>query len=180
MVNKCVAPGCTSGYTSAGKNDCAMFRFPKNEQLNKIWIARVPRHSWKPSKNAVLCERHFVSDDFLPERVDTNVSRKKKRGNLERKKLKQSAIPSQWPNCPEHLSTVPAKKRSSKVTADSRRSEEERAEKEREASDRFSSLEELSSKFCLEDLPYSIHIDESCLVFSTVSVSDSKPVVNFS
>ena len=114
----------------------------------------MPRKAWKLKKKMHLCERHFTAEDFLPERADTNKSRKKKRGKLSRKKLRPSTIPSKWHNCPNHLSEEPVKKRSAKSTADARRSVEEQPKIQREELDKFTILEELKTKFQLDDLPY--------------------------
>jgi hypothetical protein len=42
------------------------FRFPKVEEVRKIWIEKVDRGpSWKPMKDSVICEKHFAIDDML-------------------------------------------------------------------------------------------------------------------
>jgi hypothetical protein len=35
------------------------FSFPKDENRRKLWISAIPRKNWTPSKNAVVCIKHF-------------------------------------------------------------------------------------------------------------------------
>ena len=111
MVNKCVAPGCKGGYDSSdNKTVISTFRFPADESRRKIWTSRVPRLNWTPSNNSVLCEKHFEESCFKTERNDLkNDRRKQRKGELQRKELKDDAVPTIWPNCPNHLSkTAPS------------------------------------------------------------------------
>ena len=60
MVSYCAVPCCTG--TSG-------FRFPKDKQLKRKWqvaIRRVNKNKnlWKPSKQSVVCEKHFRQSDF--------------------------------------------------------------------------------------------------------------------
>ena len=53
------------------------FHFPVDPDLRTKWINAVPRKDWVPSKNSVLCEKHFLDSDFKTEREDKNKARKK-------------------------------------------------------------------------------------------------------
>ena len=71
MVNKCVAPGCRTGYTAESNHiKINVYRFPVEKELRQRWIQRVPRQNWIPTKNSVLCENHFLTSDFQVERDD--------------------------------------------------------------------------------------------------------------
>ena len=95
-------------------------------------------------------KQHFEESCFKTERNDIkNYRRKQRKGELQRKELKDDAVPTIWPNCPNHLSiTAP---RCTKLTSSSLRSkldndrELERLRKEDER-DTFHSLEELDCK----------------------------------
>ena len=110
MVNKCAAPGCYRINKTDGdseKQKVSTFRFPKDDQLRKKWASAVPRESWKPNDNSVLCENHFVESDFQVEREDSNSRRLKSRAKeMSRRKLKRHAVPSQWPDCPILLALI--------------------------------------------------------------------------
>ena len=123
MVNKCAAPNCSvrypekKGKTNDGGETCytttkvSSFHFPcetKNKELYDRWKNAVPRENWVPTANSVLCEKHFLPTDFKEERLDENKSRKKSKGaSLSRTFLKPTAVPSQWPHCPNLLSKTP-------------------------------------------------------------------------
>ena len=98
MPNRCVAPGCNpeKGVKKS------YFHFPCNANLSKIWQCAVPRSNWKPTAHSVLCEDHFLETDFINEH--TNNWRRRKGNERCRKTLKSTAVPTQWPNCPPHLS----------------------------------------------------------------------------
>ena len=164
MVNSCVAPGCAAGYKKTVEN-VSLFKFPNDEALKKKWIARVPRIKWTPSNNSRLCEKHFIPSDFLEERGDKTRGRGVKRGELIRRRLKHDAIPTVWPNLPDHLSKEITSPRPTKLATSSSRKivlNERNREKEQEAQqkDYFGSILELITKFCLNDLPVASVIKE--------------------
>ena len=78
MVNKCVAPNCRTGYDKTSKEKGSgdgskrnftdhplhVYHFPKEKELFERWKHAVPRKDWEPSKNSVLCEKHFLPTDF--------------------------------------------------------------------------------------------------------------------
>ena len=58
MVNKCVVPGCKSGYDFS--DNPSSFRFPfKRADLMPEWKQFVNRPNWTPSSNSVICCKHF-------------------------------------------------------------------------------------------------------------------------
>lgn len=59
MVNTCVVFGCKSGYSSQiEKVSCFSFPFDKPDLL-KSWVKFVNRKNWSPTKNSVICVKHF-------------------------------------------------------------------------------------------------------------------------
>ena len=84
----------------------------KHKEVFERWRNAVRPTNWFPTENSVLCENHFLADDFKEERSDKNNSRRTGKGtNLQRKELKPNAVPSLWPDCPKLLSKVPPQER---------------------------------------------------------------------
>ena len=65
MVNKCVAFGCSSGYDTISKK-VSTFSFPlgKSDHIEK-WIKFLNRNNWFPTKNSILCIKHFEDECIL-------------------------------------------------------------------------------------------------------------------
>ena len=59
MVNKCVAFGCSSGFHT-NREKVSKFSLPlgKSNLLEK-WMKFINRNDWFPTKNSVLCIKHF-------------------------------------------------------------------------------------------------------------------------
>ncbi|RVE41124.1 hypothetical protein evm_014224 [Chilo suppressalis] len=55
---KCCIRGCNS---SSRKNNegLSFFRFPKNEDLRKLWIEKIGSENIKPAVVAKICSKHF-------------------------------------------------------------------------------------------------------------------------
>ncbi|KAH7932894.1 hypothetical protein HPB49_004666 [Dermacentor silvarum] len=69
------------------------------------WTRAIPRKDFAPIKYTVVCEKHFLTSDF----VTTSTYRDEKTGRvlevpLQLRRLKSGAIPSLFPNCPSYLS----------------------------------------------------------------------------
>ena len=112
MVYKCAAFGCTSGYKGYAKDNHITFHsFPlANQELCDRWIRANPRKNYAPTPNSRICSLHFRSSDFVEQRTDTNTARRRRKekqhGNkLVKRYLKDGAVPSIFPNAPDHLST---------------------------------------------------------------------------
>ena len=86
MANKCCFPGCKTGYAhykngkNVSVNTLRLFGFPKDENLNKIWVKYINRKDMKASSKKYLCELHFDRSAF-----DTS-------GKI--MKLKENAVPT--------------------------------------------------------------------------------------
>lgn len=83
MVKKCADPDCKSRYAS---EKVVTFLFPRDTVRRSLWISNVPRKNFAPSKNSVLCEKHFLVSDI-------DVRTLKKTPEKTRKVLKPSAVP---------------------------------------------------------------------------------------
>ena len=98
MPNKCCAVGCQSGYY---EKDAAIsfHKFPKDLDLCNTWLQAIDRKNFTPTSNTRLCSKHFSAINFVCERNDTNLTRKKKKSyDLEKRYLKSDAIPTLFEN----------------------------------------------------------------------------------
>ena len=89
MVNKCCAIGCKTNYQSSKENqppDVSVHSFPKDEAVAIEWHRRLHRDnfSFEQAKKAHLCSLHFLPEDFVNEREDTNKWRKRSSQLLKR------------------------------------------------------------------------------------------------
>ena len=160
-----------------------MFQFPTDPALHSRWMSAIPRKDFTPNENHRVCEKHFNDHDFETTSTDSRESRRESRLSqiLQKKRLKSTAIPSVFPECPKYFTKSPTVPRSSNSTADSRRSfENNRIEnliRESIEEDSFDSLDALRSKLSdssSHPLPTNIvKVDhQSCLIFMYVSVSN--------
>ena len=84
----CCAWGCNNGEGSGR----SFFRFPKDREKRKEWVARVraKRDAWPgPTTTTVLCSDHFVSADY-----ETDPELLKSLGFKKQPRLKKDAVPS--------------------------------------------------------------------------------------
>lgn len=79
--------------------------FPNDPVRRAAWTRAVPRKDFAPTKNTVLCEKHFVSSDYVKTSKYTDVKTGKTiEVPLKVFRLKPDAVPSVFPNCPQYLS----------------------------------------------------------------------------
>ena len=131
MVFSCCVTNCRSGYKPR-KNEvipsekCSMFKFPTDPSQREKWRSAIPRRNFIPNENHRVCEKHFREFDFETTSIDMRASRRDNRPSpiLQKKRLKPSAVPSVFPECPKYLSKPEKAPRPSTATADSRRIEE--------------------------------------------------------
>ena len=144
MGRTCAAPNCNSGYKNVDMTGISMHAFQKE------WKGKIHRDGeWKITDNIGLCSKHFVAEDFVTESSSSNArgNRKRKGQKLDKRYLKPDAIPTIFPNCPEHLTKDRQPRRSANATAETRnetaekRKEEER--KQREEADALPDLKDL-------------------------------------
>ncbi|XP_071575078.1 uncharacterized protein [Temnothorax nylanderi] len=74
----CAAKNCKNTSTQNIK----MCSFPKENEVQTVWINNIGRNNWQPKKDSRLCEVHFDDDQWEKVRIDGT------------KKLKWKAIPT--------------------------------------------------------------------------------------
>ena len=87
MPNRCIVAGCSG----TSKDDVSLHRFPKEENLRKIWTSKVKltRADWHgPSDYSTICSNHFSEDDFEDRGIYSSFGMKQMK-----RKLKDGAIP---------------------------------------------------------------------------------------
>lgn len=110
MPDKCCVPGCKSNYESE-KENVSVFKFPKEERLQRSWLKNIPRTDWTPGKRAVVCEKHFEKALIQKEEIYKERKRNLQNENgikraFPRKRpiLHSEAVPTLFPNLPKYLS----------------------------------------------------------------------------
>nr|XP_054930979.1 uncharacterized protein LOC129386795 [Dermacentor andersoni] len=103
MSGCCCAPNCKSNYD--GGPSVRVHMFPSDRATREAWTRAVPRKDFSPTKYTVLCEKHFLPTDYLKTTSYTDV----KTGKVvevatKNIRLKKTAVPSLFPNCPAYLS----------------------------------------------------------------------------
>ena len=141
---KCCAPGCRTGYKSQGNvpANISLHKFPTDPALLNSWLRSIPRDDFVPSANARLCSLHFTPKDFITESVDD--SRKKR--PLQKRRLKNDAVPTVFPCVPSYLSrNLPPDRPTTSASVESRRAKENTMTQEL--------IDQLHSEDCTPDLP---------------------------
>ncbi|XP_076299890.1 uncharacterized protein LOC143218546 [Lasioglossum baleicum] len=66
MPRCCCVPNCKGNYDSTLKanNYISIFKFTKDEQLRKKWMAAIPRKNWTPIKYSAVCSLHYAETDI--------------------------------------------------------------------------------------------------------------------
>lgn len=104
LVFKCAAPGCKTGYDNVIPEGVSLHNFPSVQNIFQKWLHALRRKDYSPGKSAKICSLHFHDSDFCTEYTDTNVTRKRAYGQQrKRRKLKDGAVPSVFPNLPSYL-----------------------------------------------------------------------------
>ena len=164
MPSKCSAVNCKSGYDSnKEKQDGITFhRFPlENKDLLNLWLRRISRVDFVPTRYSKLCSLHFKESDFLYNIVDRNKSRRKKY-NQDRRKLRRlqpTAVPSIFENLPSYFSSHSQhQERLSERPTTSRRIDKQQQryyalEEQLMEEDNVASLVELSEKLDQQNIP---------------------------
>lgn len=63
MPSYCSAFGCNN--SGAGNKNVSFHSFPlKNKNLIKVWLAKIKRKNFKPSKYSKICSDHFEPECF--------------------------------------------------------------------------------------------------------------------
>ena len=107
----CRVYGCTSGYDTTHKRGpekkYQLFSFPEAARLRNLWVARIHRENFQPTKNSKVCLKHFLLEDFQFVPGDLDV-----KGNERTKyRLKENAIPSLYLRGSQPDSNEPPRKK---------------------------------------------------------------------
>lgn len=107
MPRNCCVPECKSNYNSTLKCNgsyVSVFLFPKDDILRQKWIAAIPRKNWTPSKNSVVCSKHFRTSEIV--RYENGISPDGTQCSIVKRcpKLVENAVPTVFPNLPAYLS----------------------------------------------------------------------------
>lgn len=109
MPRKCCVPECSSNYR--GTDYVTVFRFPTDEKQRTKWIRTIPRKDFTPTKDAVVCIKHFSTEFIVTEDCATRPDGSVLRVKRTNPKLAEEAYPSIFPILPSYLSSEPPKKR---------------------------------------------------------------------
>ena len=63
----CAAFNCKNGSSKNHETQqkVSFFSFPENKRMRDIWIEKIRRKNWKPTKSSKLCSQHFESSCFV-------------------------------------------------------------------------------------------------------------------
>ena len=100
MPRRCSVFGCRTNYDSQDQHHTT-FSLPKNEDLRKEWLRKIPT-DFSKIKNPVVCIKHFEESSIIY--VDkVMVKGELKEFPRERLKLIDNAVPTIFPNAPSYL-----------------------------------------------------------------------------
>jgi len=156
-----------------------VFRFPVDECNRTKWIRSIPRQDFTPTKDAVVCIKHFVPEFVVSEdrvqRADGSVLCVPRTNP----KLSVDAYPSVFHNLPMYLSSEPPKKRK---TPDERRSElelrDEQAYQDWNTNDEIRTFDCLRSNISShlgDDSPWVVIPSCDCVCLCIVNASCDPP-----
>ncbi|CAL1290210.1 unnamed protein product [Larinioides sclopetarius] len=104
MPSPFCVPNCRSNYKNTPS--ISVFKFPTEEEIKRKWTPAIRRKDFVPTKHSRVCIKHFTANDI----VNSVTIYNQETGDiveapLERKRLRDGAIPSQFPELPRYLST---------------------------------------------------------------------------
>ena len=75
----CTIPGCKSGYATQSDGKKFMsFQLPKSAEMKEKWISKIYRDDFFPTKNTIICSKHFLEEDFVPDYENLTTKGKEK------------------------------------------------------------------------------------------------------
>ena len=185
MPNVCCVPECKSGYrirnqkettTSTSASSIALHKLPQETTRRKQWIHAIPRKDWSPNAFSCVCEKHFHPSDYVIEVIDQRKSRNKER---ERKRLKETAVPSIFPNLPIRFSKKKPKERSRNTLSEVRHDNDLLIAEEQISMGKVLSLVELKTQIDVQcDAMVNVDIidKEDELMFIGIQYDDKIPI----
>jgi len=179
MVYKCCAYSCKSGYESTTNDAGVTFHaFPLDPQQRLKWKRANPRKDFSPTKYSRLCSLHFQPGDFVEVRQDTNKSRSRKKCETPlKRRLKDGAVPSVFPEAPKYLSTpAPVPRPTTKTSSVSRREAE--AQQMNALEESFRAIDDITDS-PLSDVMNQLAAEATRPAGFTVSVVDDSLLICF-
>ncbi|XP_039275991.1 uncharacterized protein LOC111051552 [Nilaparvata lugens] len=105
MPYTCCVPCCRGNYDAEHK--VAVFSFPKDENLKRLWIRSIPRKDYSYTSSSRVCEKHFSIDEI--QRFTSAYDEKTGKivtAPLKFPRLKPDAVPTIFPGCPKYMSST--------------------------------------------------------------------------
>ena len=93
------------------KKKSTVFRFPEDTEKKNLWIRKIPRQGFAPTKSSRVCIEHFSEEHIIRYNFATKDDGTVLKLLRERPKLSDDAYPSIFPNCPGYLTEEPLPKR---------------------------------------------------------------------
>jgi hypothetical protein len=103
MPNSCCVPGCKSNYKN-NADPISVFRFPTDEERKKLWMKKINREGFEPTKYSSVCILHFderfiLREDSMTRPDGTVITAKRLKLSLTK-----DSYPTKFPNLPKYLS----------------------------------------------------------------------------
>nr|XP_037276707.1 peroxynitrite isomerase THAP4-like [Rhipicephalus microplus] len=77
----CCVPMCTNN----SRNGWKLYHFPTEPKRRLLWMVKIKRDKWQPTKSSCVCSAHFEASHFEQHRADQWI------------KLKPNAVPTVFP-----------------------------------------------------------------------------------
>ncbi|XP_035826119.1 uncharacterized protein LOC118477835 [Aplysia californica] len=174
MPRKCCVPGCNTNYDSSVNNErVSVFTFPSDPDRRRLWQHKIPRKDFIPTKQSVVCAKHFTEDCIL--RVDSftrAVDRKIPR-------LSDSAYPTIFPNCPSYLSEpTPVKRKKPEERLKEVENRDEQSFREWMERDKINGFSDVTNKLQAkinDGWLFKYNSEEYCSLYRIEDIPSSKP-----
>ena len=91
MPTQCAVFGCGNKQGKVGSTNLRYFRFPRDEKLRQVWVNVCRRSDSFSANKAVVCSKHFTSNDYIDDMKSRLLGVKSPRN---KRLLKEGAAPS--------------------------------------------------------------------------------------
>lgn len=107
MPRHCCVPGCKSNYASTLKSEPARstFSFPKDRELQNIWLRAIHREEYTLTKYSTVCSLHFEQSEITTTEIYKDSHGNTHESKLTYPRLIEGAIPHIFPNQPKYFSS---------------------------------------------------------------------------
>lgn len=102
MPRYCCVSKCSSNVSKSG-DYVSVYRFPNKDDVKEKWIKNIQRQNWVPSKDSVVCSKHFRKCDFTS--VSTSSNKRPCRAGkvIKFPRIKPDAVPTIFNDYPLSL-----------------------------------------------------------------------------